>query len=579
MVPQTLAYSYIRFSHPDQAAGDSLRRQTEASADWCRRNGARLDTSVTLHDLGRSAYLGEHRKNPDRNALAGFLRLVEDGKVPPGSILVIENLDRLSREEEVPACHLLTGILLAGIRVVQLKPSELVLTDKSNGFDIMRAVMELSRGHGESAIKSERVGDAWAEKRRAAASDKQPQTERLPAWLSLVGRRRHGKHRVGGRFVVDEAKANTVRRIYRMAAEGYGIGIIAKRLNAERVPPIGRASYWARSYVAKLLASRVPAGECQPFTRRGGGKRRPDGEPIPGYFPAIVTDDEWHAARAALTSRRLKGGRPARTMNLFSGLLRDARNGGRMHRVHKGKKSSGCLLASYRATMGVGGATSPTFPFAALEQSILGRLREIDPREILPHDDGAADLVLALTAKVAAIDARMEKVKAMAVAVDAEGPELADDLGDVLARLRAQRNAVAGQLAEANRQAASPLAAAWGDCRSLLEVIEQAPDREDARVRLRSALRRMVEGIWCLFVARGALRIAAVRVQFTGGRHRDYLIVYKPPTGGSVGERPARTWVRSFAELGAGEGLDLRKREHAAALADALEAIDPEDLK
>lgn len=146
-----IAYSYIRFSHPEQSKGDSLRRQIEAVAEWCEHNKIHLDTSLTLHDLGSSAYTGSHRQNPDRHALAMFLKLVEQGKVPKGAYLVIENLDRLSREEEVPACHLLTSILMAGIRVVQLKPSELVLTDKSPGWDIMRAVTELSRGHGESA--------------------------------------------------------------------------------------------------------------------------------------------------------------------------------------------------------------------------------------------------------------------------------------------------------------------------------------------------------------------------------------------------------------------------------------------
>src|SRR6516164_5727831 len=94
-----VAYSYVRFSHPDQAKGDSLRRQTEAAAAWCKKNGVSLDTATTFRDLGRSAYTGAHRTNPDRHALAAFLKLVESGKVPHGSYLVLENLDRLSREE------------------------------------------------------------------------------------------------------------------------------------------------------------------------------------------------------------------------------------------------------------------------------------------------------------------------------------------------------------------------------------------------------------------------------------------------------------------------------------------------
>src|SRR5262245_18865295 len=99
MPPPAIAYSYIRFSHPDQAKGDSVRRQTEAAAAWCKSNNIRLDTSITLRDLGKSAFTGQHRKNPDRHALAAFLKLVESGKVPKGSYLIIENLDRLSRED------------------------------------------------------------------------------------------------------------------------------------------------------------------------------------------------------------------------------------------------------------------------------------------------------------------------------------------------------------------------------------------------------------------------------------------------------------------------------------------------
>src|SRR5687767_14004210 len=71
-----LGFSYVRFSTPEQKEGDSLRRQTEAAKSWCKRNGVRLDESTTLHDLGKSAYLGDHRKNPDRFALAAFLQMV-----------------------------------------------------------------------------------------------------------------------------------------------------------------------------------------------------------------------------------------------------------------------------------------------------------------------------------------------------------------------------------------------------------------------------------------------------------------------------------------------------------------------
>src|SRR5262245_2059893 len=162
MKPQAVAYSYIRFSSPEQSNGDSVRRQTEVAARWCQQNGIRLDPTLTFRDLGKSAYLGEHRNNPDRHALAAFLKLVETGKIPRGSYLVIENLDRLSREHIQPALLLALNLLQSGIRIVQLKPTEMVFDDRSDTMPVMMMMMELSRGHGESKMKSDRVSAAWA---------------------------------------------------------------------------------------------------------------------------------------------------------------------------------------------------------------------------------------------------------------------------------------------------------------------------------------------------------------------------------------------------------------------------------
>src|SRR5436305_1543811 len=81
----------------------------------------------------------------------------------------------------------------------------------------------------ESKLKSERVGRAWGEKKRNAATDKAPITRRCPAWLAVED----------GRFVVDEEKADAVRRLFRLAVEGHGIRAIVKQLNAEGSPSIG----------------------------------------------------------------------------------------------------------------------------------------------------------------------------------------------------------------------------------------------------------------------------------------------------------------------------------------------------
>lgn len=555
--PSAIAYSYTRFSSLEQAKGDSLRRQEALRDAWLAKTGVDLDASLTLRDEGVSAFSGGHRENPDRHALAAFLELVKRGNIPRGSYLLVESLDRLSREHIRPALTLLLNLIEAGIRIVQLLPTEAVYDEKVEPMTLMMAIMELSRGHSESQMKSERVGNAWREKKRTA-NGSAPITARVPAWLSVVD----------GQFVVDAGKANAVRRIFGLAAEGHGISSITKKLNAEGVTPIARAGYWARSYVAKLLTNRAVVGEYQPHTGRGG-KRRIDGQPVPNYFPAIVTEELWDRARVAAMSRLHKGGRPSVRISLFTGLLRDARDGGRLHQVNKGRKGAGVSLVPYRATNGVKGAKYVSFPVEVLERAVLSCLREIDPRDVLPRENHSGDEILQLTRKRGDLEKRIEKVKAQFLTEEDLAP-----LVEVLRTLENKRQVTADQLAEANRKAVSPLSAVWAKFDSLLAALEAAPDPLEARVRLRSALRRMVDGVWCLFTRSGARRLAAVQLHFLGGARRDYLILYKPATGGAVGVRPALWWTRSLADVAKTGPLDLRKRADANNLEAALLALD-----
>ena len=90
------AYSYIRFSTPEQEKGDSLRRQIEQSETYAQTHGLTLDDSLRLTDRGLSAFHGIHRT---KGALGEFHRLVEQGEIEPGSVLLVESLDRLLRDK------------------------------------------------------------------------------------------------------------------------------------------------------------------------------------------------------------------------------------------------------------------------------------------------------------------------------------------------------------------------------------------------------------------------------------------------------------------------------------------------
>ena len=373
-----VAYSYIRFSTPEQSRGDSLRRQTEAAQEWCDRNDARLDASTTLHDLGKSAFKGAHRTNPDRNALAGFLKLVEDGKVPRGSYLILESLDRLTREHIRPALTLLLNLIEAGVRVVQLKPVEVVYDDDVEPMTLMMALMELSRGNSESRVKSERIGAAYRNKRvkareaelvpgRTHTRTGRPLTTCLPAWVKIT----HIENDHYTLALIPE-RAKIVAGVFALASQGLGLLRVVQKLTADKTPAFGRmpsdeeiAEYcsrrreqgrpvtekerqalrrpghwykgewivarWNRSYVHNLLADRRALGEHLPLSRTGVGAKQgryPDGPPIKDYYPAVVDEATFNVVRAVMSARKpLEGRRVGSRIDLFSRLVFDAPDG------------------------------------------------------------------------------------------------------------------------------------------------------------------------------------------------------------------------------------------------------------
>ena len=549
----TLAYSYIRFSHPDQAKGDSLRRQTESAKKWCERNGILLDSSTSLHDLGKSAFTGSHRSNPDRHALAAFLKLVEAGEVPRGSYLILENLDRLSREHIQPALLLALNLLQAGIRIVQLKPAEMVFDDKSDTLPVMMMMMELSRGHGESAIKSERVGAAWAERKRKSRANGDILTHRLPGWIEERERK----------LVLIPTRAAVVKRIFMLAITGYGHAAIVKKLTAEDVPTFGASRRWSRAYVALILKDRRAIGELQP--RKRSGLR--DGPPISNYFPSAVSQDEWHAARAGASRRRQETGRSTKHIDIFAGMIKHARDGGSYYaatRTDSGKHSR-VLINTDSAE---GRAKCWSFPQPIFESALLSLLVEIDPNEILNGDQNPDESL--------AVAAELARVEAIIVALEAE--LLKGDIAAVAKVLREQelrKRELAEKLTEARQKDAHPLSEAWGEFQPLSAILDKSPDPEAARVRLRVVLRRMVDSIWLLVVPQGRDRLAAVQMWFAGGeKHRDYLIFHRPPKANAASRTAGGWWARSMEDIVKPGSFDLRNRDHAAQLEVALLAVE-----
>src|SRR5271166_6537898 len=122
------AISYCRFSTAIQASGDSLRRQLALSDDYAKKHN--LQINRTLTDKGVSGFRGA---NLQQGALGAFIKAVEMRKVKPGSVLLIEALDRLSRNEITEQLGLFLCILTAGIEIVTLYDERSYTRESING--------------------------------------------------------------------------------------------------------------------------------------------------------------------------------------------------------------------------------------------------------------------------------------------------------------------------------------------------------------------------------------------------------------------------------------------------------------
>ena len=203
------AYSYLRMSTVKQLKGDSLRRQLQASKNYVEENDLILVESI--RDIGISAYEGENIKS---GFLGIFIKAVENGDVEEGSVLIIESIDRLSRETPITAFQQFSAIINSGIKIVTLSDNQEYTKDslKQNVGQLYMLIGSMQRANEESEVKSQRLKAVWKNKRKNIKSQKL--TGRIPAWLS--------GDKSSKEFDVIQEKASCVRHIFKMCIDGYG---------------------------------------------------------------------------------------------------------------------------------------------------------------------------------------------------------------------------------------------------------------------------------------------------------------------------------------------------------------------
>lgn len=398
------AYSYWRFSHKRQGKGASIPRQAESFRRHCEAKGYAPDESLRP-DKGISAFRG---KNATKGALGEFLKLAEAGKLPPGCVLVVESLDRLSRQQVITALHLFLQILDAGVQIDTIGDGYSYTTESvnSNPFDLMYSIMIMSRAHEESAIKSERVKDKMERKRQAVRSEGKILTKKCPAWIEWNEDR--------NRFQLKKQEAATIRRIVKMATEGCGAPTICKTFNREGVPRIGRAKRWEYSNIRYYVNTRTLIGEYQPC-KMIDGKPVPEGEPIQGYYPKVITENQWYKLQAALDTRR-SGARGRQgdegPTNLFGPVLTSGQDGSTFYLSQKRKENLNLLSGDKIKGL----SETISFPYRPFEYHFLHWVKEVQLEQIKAEETGEVEVIrgqlVELQKKISQVEEQLEAADA-----------------------------------------------------------------------------------------------------------------------------------------------------------------------
>jgi DNA invertase Pin-like site-specific DNA recombinase len=251
----------MRFSTPTQATGDSKRRQYKQAEEYASANGLELDDALRYDDYGVSAFRGA---NVEIGKLGQFMEAIRRGEVVFGSFLLVESLDRISRDLILPAQNIFTQIILEGITIVTLADSRKYSVELVNKYPflLIEAIVILIRANEESTIKSLRAKANW-ENRRACLSTKL-MTSLIPAWLYL--------NTESNRLEIIPERGAIINRIYQERLDGKSTRNIAKDLDQDNIPTWvtcnkKRAVTWSYHYIWRILSSPGIIGTLVPRKR------------------------------------------------------------------------------------------------------------------------------------------------------------------------------------------------------------------------------------------------------------------------------------------------------------------------
>jgi hypothetical protein len=510
---KTQAIDYQRFSTDQQGDGSSFERQEADIKKLCLNLD--FERIFTIKDAGVSGG-GDHIRTGN---LGKFLNEADAGKYR-GCAFVVEDLDRLSRMGIYETQALIQRMWNAGLTIHLSRTGRVI----APGDDVATAVTTVVESWNAADKRRQMKGYAIngaAKRLNAMLASGVAINGLLPAWLKVADGKVVEVTKAEGTGKMKKIPAATVRRIFELAAEGYGARTILENLN-------GSANGLSPAWVNKTLASRAPLGEF---------KSSKLSEPVHDYYPQIVDVDLYRRARAQIEAKngmdhnarvRACAGRNSDS-NLFYKLAWDVTNDEQFRMNRKAPY----FMTSHRAGKG----RVHQIRYDWFEKAFRVFIRtNIDWQNVItqgkPEELQAAEsdqtklanTVAALRSQIASKTALFEK------AVGNQEEILLGVIGGLhtkLANAETALNAVTATVNELKAKLAN-----LESPERLFELLD-APDNADIRRKLKAEISKVVSRIdleWCEYKGQ---RWVSLEVRFINGV--EHVAALDPKTGELLG--------------------------------------------
>ncbi|MBN9471081.1 MAG: recombinase family protein [Bosea sp.] len=469
-----LSHLYRRVSSASQLAGDGLDRQYKGTLRYLKEKG--LVVVREYEDRGVSAFRGRNRRS---GQLATILENIRRGVIKSGEHLIIESLDRLSRQPIFDALQTMKDILSAGVTIHSVFDGlpytlETVNREQWRANQLLNSMM---RGHEESRIKSERVAEAYENGRQTGKIV----AGRIPTWLRIE------KDKDGKKvFKVNDDVAKIVNDIFEMARDGLSSYKIAQELKRRGIAPFGEqrkpigskskgSHHWNATSILNILTRKTVLGEYRPtitsYDENGKRIMTPAGV-LPNYYKEIVTPELWQAANDAIQSRKRRGSMgQGRKGADFANILKDtticSHCGNPMHikvqREHRTLARYTRLRCAGKSEGVCGNSRSPRY--LVIENAVLDFVSEV---ELV---DRRSDEAAALQRDIATENLRVES--------------LDDQIRTVITNFLSTQSSVAVQMVSELEAEKARLVSSLETKRSKLASIASSQSPEDRKTALK----------------------------------------------------------------------------------------------